>query len=340
MIPHNKPTLGEEEESAALRVVRSGWLAEGPEVKAFEDEFCKYVGLSSGHAVAVSSGTAALFLALWSLGAQGKKVTYPAYACSALRNAVGMIEGEEHPVDIQAGTPNIEKKSLQSNSDIKIVPHMFGIPVDLTKINSLENVIEDCAQSLGAKINGQHVGIHGTLGIYSFYATKLMTSGGQGGMIVSKDVSLVEKIRDYREFDYRRDDKKRFNFQMTDLHAAIGREQLKKLPKFLIRRENIFNKYKKEGLDLLDINHDDSKFLSPVRYRAIMKTKNPSKIIESLDSIGVKAVIPTEDWELLGNKDSFPNALDLTKETVSLPIYPSLTDENVDMIITCIKQKL
>lgn len=339
MIPHNRPTLGVEEELAALRVIRSGWLSEGPEVKEFEDEFCKYVGLPSGHAVAVSSGTAALFLALWSLGAHGKRVIYPAYACSSLRHAVGMIEGEGYPVDVQVGTPNIKKSSIQNNFDIKIVPHMFGIPVDLAKMD-FSTIIEDCAQALGAKINGQHVGLHGVLGIYSFYATKLMTSGGQGGMIISKDETLVEQIRDYREFDYRKDDKKRFNFQMTDLHAAIGREQLKKLPNFLARRENIFNRYKQEGLDLLDINPDDSKFLSPVRYRAIMRTKNPSKIIEALDSIGVKAVIPTEDWELLGNKDSFPNALDLTKGTVSLPIYPSLTDENVDMIIACIKQKL
>ena len=340
MIPHNRPTLGVEEELAALRVIRSGWLAEGLEVKAFEDEFCEYIGLPLGHAVAVSSGTAALFLALWSLEAQGKEVTYPAYACSSLRHAVGMIEGKDHPVDVQVGTPNIEKSLLQNNYDIKIVPHMFGIPVDLTKMNFLDNVIEDCAQALGAKIGGQHVGLHGILGIYSFYATKLMTSGGQGGMIVSKDKTLVEQIRDYREFDYRKDNKKRFNFQMTDLHAAIGREQLKKLPKFLARRENIFNKYKQEGLDLLDINPSDLKILSPVRYRAIMKTNNPLKIIDSLDSIGVKAVIPTEDWELLGNKDSFPNALDLTRETVSLPIYPSLTDEDIDMIITCVKKKL
>jgi len=100
---------------------------------------------------------------------------------------------------------------------------MFGIPVDLTDFKS-KITIEDCAQALGAKVNGVPVGLQGNVGIYSFYATKLITSGGQCGMLVCKDKSLVDKVKDYREFDYRQDRKYRFNFQMTDLQAAIGRE--------------------------------------------------------------------------------------------------------------------
>jgi len=331
MIPHNKSTIGSEEESAALRVLRSGQLSQGPEVEAFESEFCRFVGLPSGHAVAVSSGTAALFLALWVLGAENRKVSFPGYVCSALRHAVNMVGGFESIVDVAKDSPIVDLKKIE-NSQISIIPHMYGIPADITNYKNIQ-VIEDCAQALGAKINGISVGLHGEAGIFSFYATKLVTTGGQGGMFVSKKKDLADAVRDYREFDYRRDAKKRFNFQMTDLQAAIGREQLKKLPGFLSRREEIFQKYKKAGLELLDVKPSDT-HLSPVRYRAVMKTNDPKKIINSLESVGVKTIVPTEDWELLGERDLLPNALRLSRETVSLPIYPSLSDEEVEIIIS------
>jgi perosamine synthetase len=321
MIPHNKPTIGTEEELAALRVLRSGLLSQGSEVEAFENEFCDFVGLPKEHAVAVSSGTAALYLALWILEGDKKIISFPGYVCSALRNATNMIGGNEEIIDIK-------------KESIVIAPHMYGIPVDITKIEN-SNIIEDCAQSLGAKINGISVGLHGNAGIFSFYATKLMTSGGHGGMYVSKDKKLVDRVKDYREFDYRHDQKKRFNFQMTEIQAAIGREQLKKLPKFLERREEIFQKYKKAGLELLDVGKNQN-HLSPVRYRAVIKTEEPNKIIKSLESVGVKAIVPTEDWELLGKHELLPNAVELSRKTVSLPIYPTLTDEEIDIILSVI----
>ena len=95
MIPHNKPTLDIEEEQAAQKVVRSGWLAQGSEVENFEREFCHFLGLPDEHAVAVTSGTAALFLALWALQAAGRRVAFPAYVCSSLRHAVAMAGGVE-----------------------------------------------------------------------------------------------------------------------------------------------------------------------------------------------------------------------------------------------------
>lgn len=334
MIPHNRPTLGIEEEEAALRVIRSGWLSQGPEVEAFENEFCQFLGLPKGHAVAVSSGTAALFLSLWVLGGHGKKVTFPGYVCSALRHAVGMIGGAEHLIDIAHNSPNMDAGSFdRNNSDITIIPHMYGIPVDLSNCQST-NIIEDCAQALGAKVEGKSVGLQGTISIFSFYVTKLITSGGQGGMVASKDRHLVDAIRDYREFDYRHDNKKRFNFQMTDLQAAIGREQLRKLPQFLSRRAKIFDRYKRAGLDLLDIAPEDANRLLPVRYRAIIRTKNPQQMINSLRAGGIHAIVPTEEWELLGDPSLFPNALQLSRETLSLPIYPSLSDEEVEMIVS------
>lgn len=334
MIPHNKPTLGIEEENAAQRVIRSGWLAQGPEVESFENEFCQYVGLPKGYAVAVSSGTAALFLALWALESSKKKVVFPGYVCSALRHAVGMIGAYEVLIDVEPHSPNINVNEIKkSNSDIAIIPHMYGIPVDLSELQT-ENVIEDCAQALGAKVNGKSVGLQGKIGIFSFYATKMITSGGQGGMVISTDQKIVDAIRDYREFDYRQDKKKRFNFQMTDLQAAIGREQLKKLPSFLQRRREIYDKYKQNGVELLDVPKHSEKKILPVRYRAIMTTTNPQMVINSLSSADIKAIIPTEDWELLGEQSLLPNGTYLSRNTVSLPIYPSLTDEDLQKIIS------
>ena len=333
MIEHNKPTIGIKEEEAVIRVLKSRCLVGGNETEEFENEFCDFIGLPKGHAIAVSSGTAALYLALWILEGDKKTISFPGYVCSALRNATNMIGGNEEILDIKKESPNIKFEGIKKES-IAIIPHMYGIPVDVTKIQNM-NIIEDCAQSLGAKINGISVGLYGNAGIFSFYATKLMTSGGHGGMYVSKDKKLVDRVRDYREFDYRHDQKKRFNFQMTEIQAAIGREQLKKLPKFLERREEIFQKYKKNGLELLDVERNQN-HISPVRYRAVIKTEEPNKIIKSLESVGVKAIVPTEDWELLGKHELLPNAVELSRKTVSLPIYPTLTDQGIDIILSAI----
>ncbi len=337
IIQHNKPMLGAEEERAAQKVIRLGWVAQGKEVKDFEVEFCEFIGLPEGHAAAVSSGTAALFLALWALGAKSKKVAIPVYACSSLRHAVAMVGAEEVLIDVAIGTPNIDLESLvKSRSDIAIIPHMFGIPVDFSNIKNL-HVVEDCAQALGAAINNVQVGIYGDIGIYSFYATKLITSGGQGGMVVSKNKALVDAIRDYREFDQRKDNKKRFNFQMTDIQAVIGRTQLRRLSDFLKRRNEIFEAYKEAGFPLLDVSTSN---IMPVRYRAVLLTEHPKKIIDALSHANIKSIIPIEDWELLGDARLFPNAFSLTQRSVSLPIYPLLRDADVKRIIDVVSSSL
>ena len=339
MIPHNKPTLGKQEEEAALRVIRSGQLAQDKEVELFENEFCEFMNLPHGHAVALSSGTASLFLSLWILKAQEKKILFPNYVCSALRHAVRMIHGTEVLIDNAEKSPNLDIEKVKTTShDIEIIPHMYGIPIEFNNTSDV-GVIEDCCQALGAKVNDRLVGLEGDVGFFSFYATKLMTSGGQGGMLISKNKDLVDEARDYREFDMRHDTKKRFNFKMTDLQASIGREQLKKLPNFIKRREEIFQHYKNAGLELLDVKPDEKNHLRPVRYRAVIRTSNPEKMIESLNSVDVEAIIPTEDWELLGPAASFPNGVKLSHETVSIPVYPSLNDQEIDIILSAIVKK-
>lgn len=332
LIPHNKPTLEREEEEAAMRVIRSGWIAKGPEVDLFEQEFCKFLDIPKDHAVAVSSGTAALFLALWSLEADNKEIAMPVYTCSILQSCIQMIGGKELLMDVSKNTPNIDIKRLKKlNPQISIVPHMYGIPVDLNHMN--HHIIEDCAQALGAKVGAKYVGLQGDIGIFSFHATKLMTSGGQGGMVVSKNRDLIEKIKEFSEYGTQ-SKKLKFNFEMTDLQAAIGREQLKKLPRFLKRRAEIFDQYVKAGLELLDVKPEEKNKLFPVRFRAIMKTKNSKHIIELLAKNGIRATVLIDELGLLGNKNLFPNTFPLITESISLPIYPSLTDDDLDKIIS------
>jgi len=326
-IPHNQPTLGKEEEIAARRVIKSGWLAQGKEVEEFEDAFCNFVGLPSGHSVAVSSGTAALYLSLWVLNAKNKKVAFPSYVCASVKYAVNLSEGHSVIVDTAANSPNISINELNnSGCDIAIAPHMFGIPVNIPGITT-PVIIEDCCQSIGAQLHGKSVGLHGDIGIYSFYATKLITSGGQGGMIVSNDKSIINEIKDYRLFDMRNDNKMRFNFQMTDLQAAIGIEQLKKLPDFLKRREEISLMYQNAGLTLQKADTPNSK---QVYYRAVLKTDKSKELIEKLAKKQIKGIVPIEDWELL---DQTANALNYTQKTISLPLYPNLTNKQVKLII-------
>lgn len=329
MIAHNLPTLGLEEKASATRVLGSGWVAQGTEVEAFENELCEFLDIPSGHAVAVSSGSAALYLALWALDGGCKRIGLPVYACAALRNAVGLVNGECVYLDCARDTPNVHINAAnEANIDILIAPSMFGIPVELPDRTHFK-VIEDIAQSLGAMVSGKRIGLRGELGICSFYATKLMTTGGQGGAVIGLDKKIIDRIRDYREFDCRDDSKLRFNFQMTDLQAAIGREQLKKLPIFLTKRNQIFEIYRNAGLQMLDGSSD---LIQPVRYRAILHSNKPFNIIKSLQKNGVRAIVPIEQWELLDNSEKYKNANQSTLNMVSLPIYPLLNKNDAKLI--------
>jgi perosamine synthetase len=337
MIPHNLPTLGLEEQIAAARVLGSGWVAQGPEVEAFENELCEFFNLPSGHAIAVSSGSSALYLALWVLEGNNKRIGLPVYACSALRNAVGLVNGQAVYIDCAADSPNLDiSAACNADIDMLIAPSMFGIPVDLPATRNFK-VIEDVAQSLGAMSSGQRIGLRGDVGICSFYATKMMTSGGQGGAVISYDKVLIDKLKDYREFDCRDDAMLRFNFQMTDLQAAVGRIQLGKLPIFMQKRDRIFSIYREVGLNLLD---STSTINRPARYRAVIRCDNPIEVIRVLGLDGIRAIVPVESWELLDNPKNYSVAHQLTCQSVSLPIYPSLLESDAIKIAGIVRSVL
>lgn len=348
IILHNKPTLGKEEISAIEEVMRDGWIAEGKKVTEFEEEFCKYIGLPPFHAVALSNGTSALYLTLKVLGVKnGDEVIVPTYVCSAVLNAIYMVGAKPILTDVEKRDFNISYQDIIGKVSNKtksiIVPHTFGVPADITLIKNLSiPIIEDCAVALGSKIGNQYVGVFGDVAIFSFYASKVITTG-YGGMLISKNQEFVEKARDYREFDCRKKYKPRFNFQMSDLQAAIGKVQLKKLPFFLEKRKKIANEYykilpKNKVWPPYDIENKEPNF-----YRFLIRSNKPRIIKDSLEKEGIKTIIPIETYELLHrylneNLAHFPVSENISKTTLSLPIYPSLNSSNIARIKFILKE--
>jgi len=340
IVPHNKLSIGQEEMLAAKKVLESGWLAQGAEVSAFENDFCDFLGLKHGHAVALSSCSVAIYLSLIALGSQDKTVAMPVYVSRVLKGATKLSNGKAIFLDTKSGSPNIDIDIVRRLSpDILIAPHMFGIPIDLRGLDNID-VIENCAHSLGGKVGSVSIGLQGKIGVYSFQATKLMTSGGMGGMLVSKDHLLINWVRNYRDFDENKDIGHNLNFKMSDIQAAIGRVQLKKLPLWIEKRERIFNIYKNAGLELLDVDVSERSYVKPVRYRAVVQTRNAEKCIKFLYDKGFKSIIPIERWELLSNDPAYANAINLTGRTISLPIYPELKESHAAEIAFLLNGKL
>ena len=338
MIFHNKPTLGKEEIVAAARVIKSGWIAQGNEVKKFEDEFSGFLFKKPGHAAAVSSGTAALYLALVSLGIKrGDEVISPTYVCSAVLNAIFMARARPVLIDIENLNLSYSETAKKVNKRTKaiIITHTFGYPADMNKFLNLGiPLIEDCAQALGSKFHNKYAGTFGDIAIFSFYASKMMTTG-YGGMVFSKNKNLIAKIKDYREFDCRKGYKPRFNFQMSDLQAAIGRAQLKKLPGFLRKRNQIAAEYSKSINDVRFPNKSNS--AKPNFYRFLLKITNPRRLQNYFLKNKIKTIVPIARHELLHNylglpPKNYPVSEEIAKTTLSLPIYPGLSKKQIGYI--------
>jgi perosamine synthetase len=350
MIQHNRPTIEPDDIEEVSKILNSGWIVQGEKVENLEKALCNYLGID-GQGVAVSSGTAALYLALFSLGVgKGDEVILPTYVCSAVLNAIFFTGATPVLVDVNLDDFNISfektKKKAGKRTKAIIVPHIYGVPVDIGRFLELGiPIIEDCAQSIGAKINGQTVGTFGDISIFSFYATKMLTTG-QGGMAVSHKPELVEKMRDFREYDCRKEYKPRFNFQMTDIQAALGISQLKKIPSFIKRRREIAKRYvealEKDNRNL--IFQEVGKGKERVYYRFVIRLKNGVKKIQKLfEENDVQTIIPIETYELLHrylklNVNTFKNSGELAKTTLSIPIYPSLKEEEVLRIAQVMKK--
>lgn len=350
-IKHNKPTITESDILAVTEVLQSGYIAQGDKVSEMETLLSMYSGIP--FSVAVSNGTTAIYLALYACGiGKGDEVIIPTYVCSALLNAIFMLKAKPILVDVNETDFNISWDSVFARINVKtkavIVPHIHGMPSQIA--NNLPSnivVIEDCATALKSYIEGKHVGNKGSLSIYSFYATKYVTSG-QGGFVCSRHLPLIEKVKDYRDFDCCSRYIPRFNFQMTDMQAALGVSQLKSVQKFSDRRKQIAIKYQ-QICDKYNVDYQKPSTNSIMynNYRFIIKLEQVRRdiVMHGLKRQGIDCIIPIDNYELLHNylylsKTNFPIAERLSATTLSLPIYPSLTDEQVEYILIKLKQYL
>ena len=342
-IPHSRPSLGEDESRFFQNVLTSGQIAQGPQVHRFEEELGNFHGILPG--VATSSGTAALHLALLSLGiGPGDEVLLPSYVCSAPLHAVYHSGATPILVDVDPTNGNIDsedlKKRLTSKSKAIIVVHLFGLPAKVREISALGlPVIEDSAQALGAELASRKVGTFGRVAICSFYATKVITTG-EGGMLLSSDPDLLARSRDLRDYDKKEDFNPRFNYKMTDLQAALGRSQLQKLESFLGQREALAGVYN-EQLASLPCTLPPSQE-GRIYYRYVVSIKRDiTGLTRQLLKMGIEVARPVyRPLHRYFDLEGYPGAEMAWKSHLSLPIHPSLTTQDVYRVCHALQQAL
>jgi perosamine synthetase len=353
-IPIAKPIIGDEEIIAVEAVLRSGMLAQGEAVKRFEDEFASYLGVKN--AIAVNNGTVALDLAIKALGLKsGGEIITPAFTFIATANCA-LYQGLR-PVfaDVDERTFNIDPDDLQK----KITPrtravvgvHLYGQPFDLAAVQEICQdkdifLVEDCAQAHGAEFQGKKVGSFGT-GCFSFYPTKNMTTG-EGGMITTDDDALATRLRllrshgDTGKYNH---ESLGYNYRMMNLQGALGLVQLKRLEQFTASR--IYNAQfldrciKIEGIS---IPHR-AEGVRHVYHQYVVRVEegfssSRERLMEYLQARGIgsavhypKAVYEQPLYQDLGyRKGICPVAEDVSRRVMSLPVHPSLTEQDLEYI--------
>jgi perosamine synthetase len=344
MIPHSRPTLDQNDFDSVLQVLKSGHLVQGEQTAKFEENVSSLIGVKGG--AAVSSGTAALHLSLISLGVgKGDEVILPGFVCTAPFNAIHYVGAAPVIAEVDPLTFNIYVKDLQKRitkrTKAVIVPHMFGLPADMEDISSLGiPIIEDCAHSIGSRYKDNYTGSFGALSIFSFYATKVIAAG-EGGMVLSNSGGLLETIRDLRDYDKKKNYAVRYNYKMTDIQAALGIAQLKKLSLFIQKRKEIADKYGRIFDDLTILAPFVPKDREHIFYRYVVLLENAERFMESMMKRGVACTRPVFKplHRYLGLSGYATTDL-VWERAVSIPIYPSLTDEEVGLITDSMKLAL
>lgn len=358
MIAISKPSIGTAEKKAVIDVLHSGVLAQGVVVEEFEKKFANYIGVK--HAIATSSGTTALHLALLAHNIQtGDEVITTAFSFIASSNAILYCGARPVFVDtddcFNLDSEQIEKRINKKTRAILVV-HLFGHPADMERINAIAKkyklaVIEDACQAHGAAIKGKKVGNFGT-GCFSFYPTKNMTTG-EGGMITTNNAILAEKIRLLRNHGM----KKRYvhttigyNFRMTNIAAAIGLEQLKKL--------DTFNETRNFNAQFLSQHIRASGIVLPavrsgakhVFHQYTIRITNASRytrenVAKILFEHGIQSAIyypmpiyKQKAYAFLGRAKRLPRTEQYAKEVLSLPVHPGVNERQLRKIVLALNQ--
>ena len=348
MIPISKPYIGREEKEAVMAVLDSGVLAQGPRTALFEERFAAVCG--TRHAIATSSGTTALHVALLAHGiGEGDEVITTPFTFIASANSILFTGARPVFVDVDPETFNIDPAAIERAITPRtraIMPvHLYGYVCDMDAIEAIAKrhglpIIEDACQAIGARYKGRAAGNFGT-GAFSLYATKNIMSA-EGGMITTNDDAIADACRLLRSHGMRRryyHEMVGYNFRMTDLCAAIGLAQLDRLETFTEKR--------RANAEYLNANlvgvitpsvkphYDHVWHQYTIRVPAAMRDDAVARLTESGIGTGVFYPVPAHQQgymrEIVGDV-SLPNAERLSREVISLPVHPQLTSADLRAI--------
>jgi len=353
MIPIARPQMGAEEKERVWEAMASGSLAQGPRVRELEEAFAAFIG--AGHAVATSSGTTALHLALlgYGIGPGDEVITVP-FTFIASANSILYTGARPVFVDIHEPTFTIDTHLIEDAITPRtkaIMPiSLYGMPAPMPSIVEVAErhglaVVEDACQAHGAAIGGQRSGTWGA-GTFSFYPTKNMTTG-EGGMLTTDDADLAGRVRLLREHGMRvryHHEVIGYNFRMTDIAAAIGLAQLPKLPGYNERRRAIAARYDTELHGVIVPTAPAG--VTHVYHQYTIRVSRRDEFAERLRERGVGSAIyypiPVHrqaPYRALGyGEASYPVTDRLTAEVLSIPVHPSLTDDEVATVIGAVNE--
>ena len=353
MIPVARPVVGEEEKALVWSAMESGQLAQGSRVRQFEDDFAEFVG--APHAVATSSGTTALHLALLALGiGPGDDVVTVSFTFTATASPILHVGARPVFVDVDPATFTMDPRALDAAIGPRtraIIPvSLYGMPADMAAIGEIAGrhgipVIEDACQAHGASRDGRSSGAWG-IGVFSFYPTKNMTTG-EGGIITTDDGALAERATLLREHGMReryRPAVLGYNFRMTDVHASIGLGQLPKLAAANERRRAIAARYDRELRGVATPHVPDSVIHAYHQYT--IRVAAPAEFGRRLAAQGVGSnvyypvpVHRQDPFRERGLDDVHLPVTDrLVDEILSIPVYPSLSDDEVGTIVDAVNR--
>ena len=356
-VPIAKPIIGDEEIENVVEVLKSGMIAQGPKVAEFEQKFAEWVGAEYG--IAVNSGTAALHTALLAcdIGPGDEVITTP-FTFIASGNSIVYTGAKPVFADIDLKTytlnPDAIEEMITENTKAIVPVQLYGQSADMERINEIAErygliVIEDAAQAHGATFNGQKVGSIGDMSCFSFYPTKNMTTS-EGGIITTDDEDLADSARMFRAHGASvryHHDAIGYNFRMTDISAAIGLAQLEKIDGFNDKR--IANAdYLNNGLADVDgvvtpFCAEGSKHVYH-QYTIRVEKGDRDDWVDIIHDCGVGTgihyPIPLYNqpiYKALGFDGDCPNAELAADNVISLPVHPSLTKEDLDLVIEAVK---
>ncbi len=326
-----------EMEEAAIHALRNESFVGGESVSKFEEEFAKYTGTK--YAASVSSGNGALQISLMALGiGESHNVITPTNSFIASANCIRMTNAKPVLTDIDTNDGGIDLSNIDNNVNAIIPVHIYGNPCNFDSVKSFAEeqkipIIEDACQAHGAEYKGKKVGSLGNVGCFSFYPTKNMTVGGDGGMTTTDDEEIVSKIKSIRDNGRKTKnefDKLGFTMRLNTVNAAIGRVQLKHLDEKTARRREIVSIYRKNLVQ--DCILPENKDGKSVFHQIVIKHEKRDEIRKELADNEIGSAIYYETpihkqpiYQEFGYE--LPNSEKFSKKILSLPSYPQLTDE-------------